>query len=390
MGFLSGRVAFARFRIRGAAPRGFSADHLHRLTAHAAGTQRQAAADNVQVGWTAGDHVLDTDFTLAKNVVNDALAFGFRVDGEKVPADLARAYFQIELKALSLGNPSGNPGGRQKREAREAARERLAREGKDGRFVRRKVVDCLWDAASNELLIASPAVTVLDRLAPLFQQTFNRGFDAITAGTLAFDLAEPRQQSRAVDDAGPAPFVPSASAAEVAWSPDAASRDFAGNEFLLWLWYLTDNDEDTIKLSDGSEVAVMLARTLTLECPRGQTGKESITSDGPARLPEARRAIQSGKLPRKAGLTLVRHDEQYELTLHAESLAVSGTKLPAVEGEAEQARREARLGQIRHLVETMDLLYDAFGRVRFGPSWPKELGKVQRWLKGEGRAARAG
>jgi hypothetical protein len=31
--------------------------------------------------------------------------------------------------------------------------------------------------------------------------------------------------------------------------------------------------------------------------------------------PEARRAIQSGKLPRKVGLTVVRHDQQYELTL---------------------------------------------------------------------------
>ena len=68
----------------------------------------------------------------------------------------------------------------------------------------------------------------------------------------------------------------------------------------------------------------MLARTLTLECPRGQTGSESITSDGPTRLPEARRAIQAGKLPRKAGLTLVRHEQQYELTLQAETLAVGG------------------------------------------------------------------
>ena len=68
----------------------------------------------------------------------------------------------------------------------------------------------------------------------------------------------------------------------------------------------------------------MLARTLTLECPRGQTGKETIPSDGPTRLPEARRAIQAGKLPRKAGLILVRHDNQYELTLQAETLAVSG------------------------------------------------------------------
>src|SRR4051812_25159805 len=252
MGFLSGRVSFARFRVRGAPPRTFSPDHLDKLAAHAAGTQKVAAADGVEVGWTAGDHVFDTEFDLAKNFVNDALVFGLRVDSERMPADLARAYFQIELKARSKANPSGMPSARQKREAREAARERLEEESRDGRYVRRKVVDLLWDGNSNELLVASPSATVLDRLMPHFYETFHRNFEPVTAGTLAFDLAEPRGQSRNVDDARPTPFVPSAGTTEVAWVPDEASRDFVGNEFLLWLWFLTDTERDTITLSDSS------------------------------------------------------------------------------------------------------------------------------------------
>src|SRR5207302_1722224 len=125
--------------------------------------------------------------------------------------------------------------------------------------------------------------------------------------------------------------------------------------------------------ADGSEVTAMFARTLTLECPRGRTGRENFLSDCPARLPEARRAIQAGKMPRKAGLTLVRHDHQYELTLHAETLAVTSAKLPAPDEEDQRARREERIGLVRGLVETLDLLYDAFGRVRAGGDWPKEL-----------------
>jgi hypothetical protein len=118
-----------------------------------------------------------------------------------------------------------------------------------------------------------------------------------------------------------------------------------------------------------------------LECPRGQTGKESITSDGPTRLPEARRAIQSGKLPRKIGLTLARQDRQYELTLQAETLAVGSAKLPAVEGEEERARLEERIDIVRHLLETLDLLYNQFGQVRVSEKWQKELGKMQKWLQ---------
>ena len=112
---------------------------------------------------------------------------------------------------------------------------------------------------------------------------------------------------------------------------------------------------DSVLQRDGSEAALMLARTLVLECPRAVSGSETIRSDGPTKLPEARRAIQAGKLPRQAGLILVRHDQQYELTLQAETLAVSGAKLPASEEGEERAKQEERVGQLRHLVETLDL-----------------------------------
>jgi hypothetical protein len=385
MGFFSCRVTCARFRVRGRAPRAFGPEHLENLAAHAIGKQRQAAADGVEVGWTAGDHLLDTRFDLAKNVVNDTLHFGLRIDQQKVPADLLRAYTQVELEGLAAGNPSGLPSNRQRREARARARERLENEARDGRFLRRKAYPLLWDALSNELLAGTTAVTVVDRLHTLFQQTFGHGFEVRSAGQQAFDLAQARQQTRGVDDARPSLFVPGVSPADLAWVPDEASRDFLGNEFLLWLWYTLDTDDDTLTLADGSEVAVMLARSLVLECPRGQTGRQGITSDGPARLPEARRAIQAGKLPRKAGLTLVRHDHQYELTLQAETLAISGARLPAPEEAEERGRLEERVTLLRHLLETLDLLYDAFGRVRLGEGWPKELVKVQKWLQRDDR-----
>ena len=86
--------------------------------------------------------------------------------------------------------------------------------------------------------------------------------------------------------------------ATVAWAENAPNMlDHLGNEFLVWLWHTLQNDSDTIPLADGSEVAVMLAKTLTLDCPRGETGRDSLTDDAPTRLPEAFRALQSGKLP---------------------------------------------------------------------------------------------
>jgi hypothetical protein len=388
MGFFSGRVSYLRFKVEGASPGMFGEEHLERLAALRIGKARAASADGVEAGWTAGEHLLDTEFGLAKNVVNDTLQFALRVDANKLPADLMRAYTAIELQALASKNPSGLPSSRQKREARETARVRIEEEAKDGRFLKRKTYPVLWDSQSNELLLGATSVTILDRLHALFQHTFGVGFEVLTAGTLAYRLAESRSQTRGIDDAQPSAFVPG-SASDVAWMLDDSSRDFLGNEFLLWLWHYLENEDDTLLLSDKSEATVMMANTLALECPRGVTGRESITHESPTRLPESRRAIQSGKLPRKCGLIVVRHNTQYELAINAETLAVTGAKLPAPESGDDRARLEERVTQLRHLVETLDLMYDAFGTVRASGEWSKELAKMQSWLAREERGRMA-
>ena len=84
------------------------------------------------------------------------------------------------------------------------------------------------------------------------------------AGERAYALAEARQQTRAVEDASPTLFVPHGSTADVFWLPDDTSRDYLGNEFLLWLWYQLEAESDTLALADGSEVTALLARSLVL------------------------------------------------------------------------------------------------------------------------------
>jgi hypothetical protein len=390
MGFFSGRVACMRYRVQGHSPGLFGPQHLEKLANHALGKARVLSGDGVEIGWIAGDHILDLNFDCAKNIINDTLHFAIRVDQQKIPADLLKAYAQVELQALAASNPSGNASQRQKRQARQTAQERLENEARDGRYLKRKAFPLLWDSPSNELLVGTTSATVVDRLLTLFQKTFGQTFEPLTAGRQAYLLSQLRQQTRGVDDAEGSPFVPGVSPGQVAWNLDEASRDFLGNEFLLWLWFLLDAESDTITLADGSQLAVMLTKTLVLECPRAQTGKETITSDGPTRLPEARRAIQSGKLPRKVGMILVRHDQQYELTFQGETLAISGARLPAPEGLEERARLEERVSQLRHLLETLDLLYDVFLKKRTSDDWSKELGRIQKWLQREERGRVAG
>jgi hypothetical protein len=89
---------------------------------------------------------------------------------------------------------------------------------------------------------------------------------------------------------------------------------------------------------------------------------------------------------------LVRHQQQYELTMQAERLAVSGAKLPVIDEKDERLRKEERLSQVRHLIETLDLLYDAFLKRRLSADWSQELEAMRGWLLAEdrGRLAQAG
>ena len=39
--------------------------------------------------------------------------------------------------------------------------------------------------------------------------------------------------------------------------------------------------------------------------------------------------------------------------------------------------------QLRHLLETLDLMYDGFSQRRASDAWPKELARMQKWLQRE-------
>jgi hypothetical protein len=293
-----------------------------------------------------------------------------------------RAYTKIETDARAALNPSGHPTKVQRQEAKEAARIRAEAEAADGRFRKLNHYPVLWDGLSNVLYAGTTSSSVLERLQALFRDTFDRTLEPITAGSLAYNQAEARGQERSVEDFGPVAFSSEAAYSTVAWSgDDASSRDFWGNEFLLWLWHTLQIDGDILPLPDGSDATLMMAKTLTLDCPRGETGRDCLTNEGPTRLPEAFRALQSGKLPRRAGLVIVRHGAQYELTLQAETLAVSGANLPKADGASGREAELARIDSLRHLVETLDLLYDAYGRRRTGSEWSDNLRRIRRWLQ---------
>jgi hypothetical protein len=388
MGFLSGSVILECFRIGGKQPRQFGPEHIKTLEQFAIGQLETASVEQADVGFLAGQHLFDLDFDLEKNVIGDALHFAVRIDTNQIPAAVRKAWMQIELAAFTADNPSGRPTKAQRQEARDAVEARCEQEAKGGKFRRMQQFPMLWDARNSILYLGGTSVSAIELCCDLYTQAFEGDLGRLTAGRRAQEWAAETKNNKALEDVAPSAFQSGDIQPEITWwNNESDNYDFLGNEFLLWLWWRWETQSDTIALPDGSEVVGMFARTLSLQCPRDESGKETITSESPVHLPEAAQAIRTGKLPRKAGLTLVRQGEQYELTLQAETFTVSGARIRTEDTEKsteEQGILEHRIESVRSLHETVDLLFRAFCEQRIGKNWHGELEHIRHWLKSDG------
>ncbi len=379
MPFLSGSLSFERFRVENFTSASFDQEHVDLMQQHAAGQVETDSAENVHTGFLGGAHLFDQDFDLEKNIINEAVHFGIRIDTNQIPAAIKNAWLQMELAGLGRDNPSGVPTKSQRKEAKESVEQRCETEAATGKYRKFQPFSLLWDHSYEMLYFGGSAGTASGHCADLLERVFEVELRHVSAGTIAQAWAVEVDRYAEMDEVVPAAFTAGPSHGSVAWANEhSQAPDFLGNEFLLWLWWTLETQTDTITIPDGSEVTVMLSKTLTLECPVGESGKETITAESPVKLPEAMQAIQHGKLPRKTGMILVRDGQQFDLTLQAETFGISGAKI--VLDEDAEFDNDDRIEAVRTLCDTVDGLFHVFCERRTGTAWTQDLRAIQDWL----------
>src|SRR3954463_13169083 len=125
MGFAAGSLSFRRFAVVGESPAAIDQGMLDALADSALRERDLGVPDEEEYGWSGGRHVLDGTFSFENNVYADALCFALRVDVNKVPGDLKKAYTIMEEEAAAATNPSGFISTLQKREARDVVRRKV-------------------------------------------------------------------------------------------------------------------------------------------------------------------------------------------------------------------------------------------------------------------------
>jgi hypothetical protein len=394
MGFASGSVSFRRFAVVGESPAAADQKLLDRLAELALKVGEVGVPEEVEYGWSGGRHVLDGQFGFEHNVFNDAVHFAMRVDTNKVPCDLKKAYQLMEEEAAAAQNPSGFLSKNQKRDVKDVVRKKLEDELRSGRFRRSKLVALLWDWPTQRRDCPASGATY-EKLAELFERTFELKLVPITAGSLALRLLEPRGRRRDDEDFRPTRFVPGPEGEsqfpEYPWvAKGPEPKDFLGNEFLLWLWHEADSRTGIIPTESGGDVTVYIDRSLDLDCAYGQTGRDGLRGEGPSRMPEAKDALRTGKVPRRAGLIVDAAGHQFSLTLNAEALAVGSLKMPDVEdAETPRVVFEERVAMLRDFGKSLDALFDTFLKARATSGWESYTTGVRRWIVQAAKAAAA-
>lgn len=164
---------------------------------------------------------------------------------------------------------------------------------------------------------------------------------------------------------------------------------FLGAEFLTWLWFRSEHDENfTVGEMDTGESLEPFELYFDDKLTVGSAivnAQENLFKGGhPSSSLEARTALKLGKLAHEAKVRIMRGTQEWSFVLRAENIAVSGVKLPAVLSREEDDRFYERMFLQEELDHMIKGLFAVFLRRRLADSWESvDLPAIQAWIRGE-------
>lgn len=158
-----------------------------------------------------------------------------------------------------------------------------------------------------------------------------------------------------------------------------------GQDFLTWLWHVTEARGGVFKDKDGREFHLRLEERLSVQGGDGE-GLESASVKSPSgELIEARSGLRTGKKVNRAQLRFDRDPEAWQVTLKDSDFSLSGLKTPKIEsGKSDDDDPDARVLEklflVEQCLELLDGVYQEFLSVRLSVKWAEETRTVAAWV----------
>lgn len=163
------------------------------------------------------------------------------------------------------------------------------------------------------------------------------------------------------------------------------SARFLGREFLVWLWYESEKNENVLALPGGESCTLWLDEQLTLIVNNLLEKAESRLKGGtPSLTPEAKEALRQGKLPTKAKIRVDRGPQSWSFLFDADTLSIAGVSIPALITEDGDERFYERMQLVEELESMVAGLYERFLRLRTSAAWEREAVPAMRaWVRAD-------
>jgi len=150
----------------------------------------------------------------------------------------------------------------------------------------------------------------------------------------------------------------------MAIQPSHDRFSFLGREFLTWLWFEAERNNGTVEVQTLGPVRVDFGQRLVLESGGAIREDSTVKAEAPSLAEESRTALRVGKKVARARLLLDLGERHFELGIDAETLTLSGVKLPTLLASEDDQRLEERLHLIDEVENIVDELYMTFIRLR--------------------------
>lgn len=162
------------------------------------------------------------------------------------------------------------------------------------------------------------------------------------------------------------------------------TRRFLGGEFLMWLWYKGECLDGLMNIPEHGNVEIWFDDQMTLEAYLAETERNDLKGGSPAYSPEARIALRQGKRVSKVKLGILKEGREWALSLKAESMDMSGVKIPALLSREEEEQFYERMYLLEELEDIMKALYKEFITIRLSTYWDSAiLPKMREWIQSD-------
>lgn len=160
---------------------------------------------------------------------------------------------------------------------------------------------------------------------------------------------------------------------------------FIGDEFLTWLWFIIENDQEKLKSADLDLYVLEVGNRIVLENRRNDNLERLTIKGDEAGLEEALLALKKGAMVTEINLVYRQADKRWQFNLKGESLNISSFKVP------ETARPETKedlegfvLEKIYlydRVVQFLQKVFQIFIRLRVSNKWDQAIvPEIKQWF----------